>query len=422
MVKRLHISLLVLISALFLHAEDPGRNTFTDIFDPNFTTLQWKVNAQEFMPPLIYLNSDDVIEVSFDELSDSRRYLRYELLHCNALWQPDNLIPAEYLDGFNEAAIDDYAFSQATLTNYVNYRLSIPNADIRPLISGNYLLRVYDENDPDTTLLQLRFCIVEPTMKVNASVTSRTDIDYNESHQQLTIAIDPDRTTVNNPYTDIIVSVEQNGRTDNSILLSGPTSIEGNIMRFDHDRRLIFPAGNEYRRFETVATSYPGMGVESISFADPFYHMTLHTDLPRLDRNYSYDQTQFGSFKVREYNSDDSDTEAEYVLVHFTLDMPWQDSYDIFIDGDMVCRRFDPRSRMVFNRATNRYEATLLLKQGAYNYQYLAVPAGSTKGLSAPIEGDKYQTANQYLVKVYNRRPGERYDRLTAVTMATSGI
>ncbi|MDE6101082.1 MAG: DUF5103 domain-containing protein, partial [Paramuribaculum sp.] len=62
-------------------------------------------------------------------------------------------------------------------------------------------------------------------------------------------------------------------------------------------------------------------------------------------------------------------------------------------------------------------------KQGAYNYQYLAVPRGaSTRGSTSVVEGDRYQTANEYLVKVYFRQPGSRYDRLVAVTSVTAGI
>ena len=422
MVIRTLILTLLSILPLHIHAAEAPHDTSTSIEDPAFHTLRVMVNDQEFTPPVIYLNSDDRLNISFDELSDDLRYMRYELLHCTADWRIDNLIPAEYLDGFNEAPITDYSYSQATLTHYIHYSLTIPNEEMRPTISGNYLLRIYDENDPDRTLLQVRFCIVEPTMKVKASVTSRTDIDYNESHQQLSVSVDPDGTYIANPYTDISVRVEQNSRCDNAVSVTGPTSMEGTLLKFDHDRRLIFPAGNEFRRMEVVSTTYPGMGVESISFADPYYHFDLYPDSPRLDSPYTYDQTQFGGFKIREYNSTDSDVEADYVIVHFSLMMPWQDSFDIFIDGDLTHHRFDPQSRMVFNRATNRYESAMLLKQGAYNYQYLAVPVGSMTGLTAPIEGDKYQTANRYLVKVYQRRPGERYDRLTAVTMATSGI
>ncbi len=94
--------------------------------------------------------------------------------------------------------------------------------------------------------------------------------------------------------------------------------------------------------------------------------------------------------------------------------------YMFFIDGDLTDRRFDETSRMVYNRSTSRYEKAMLLKQGSYNYQYLTVPPGKKRGYTAEIEGDRYQTVNEYLVKVYTRRPGDRYDRLIGVSRIIS--
>ncbi len=420
MVRLVFIILSLLLSApSFINAASTF-DTSTQVVDPAFRTLQVKVNGDDSQPPVIFLGSADRLTISFDEIADDRRYMRYELIHCNAAWRPDGLVDSEFLDGFNEGIIEDFAFSQATLLHYVNYSLTIPNEQVDPKLSGNYLLRIYDENDRDATLLQVRFCIVEPLMKVNADVSSRTDIDYNGQHQQLTIDVDTEGNDIHNPYADIIVTIEQNGRTDNSVSVMRPSRIAGSILYWEHDRNLIFEAGNEYRRMEIVSTNYPGMHVESYTYADPLYHATLLTDLPRNDLPYSYDQTQFGRFRIREYNSTDPDVEADYILTHFALEMPEQ-PFDIFIDGDLVQRRFTPESRMVFNRATGCYELAMLLKQGAYNYQYLAVPVGSIRGSAAPIEGNRYQTANQYIIKVYHRAPGSRYDRLVGVTSAISG-
>lgn len=399
-----------------------NNDTSTAIFHPSFHTLQLKVNGNEMMPPVIVLDSDDRLQISFDELSDERRYMRYELIHCDARWRRDNLLTPEYLDGFNEATIDDFAFSRATTTHYVNYSLTIPNDDMRPLVSGNYLLRVFDETEPQRTILQARFCILEPVMDVTASVSSRTDIDYNDSHQQLTIGVETGTDNINSPFTDLTVTVEQNGRQDNVAYAGTPSRIAGTTAWYEHDRNLIFPAGNEYRRMEIVSVTYPGLNVEELGYADPYYHATLYTDEPRAGRPYSYDSTQHGRFRVREYNSDDPDTEADYVVVHFALDMPQLKAGDIFLGGDMVQRRFTPESRMVYNRSSGLYENSLLLKQGAYNYQYLAVPAGTMTGSTAPIEGDHYQTVNEYLVKVYCRKPGQRYDRLVGASQVVSGI
>lgn len=419
---RILLLLILTVTAIRSSAAGTAENTATAIFDSDFRTLQTKVNGNDMLPPIIIMGSDDVLSVEFDELAAERRYLRYELLHCDAQWRHDRLLPSEYIEGFNEYTIDDYSFSQATLTQYVHYRLLIPNPEMKIKLSGNYLLRVYDESSPADILLQQRFCIAEPLMNASASVTSRTDIDFNRDHQQLLVRVDSKGLSVNNLMTDVIISVEQNGRTDNVVTLNGPDRIAGSTAIWEHSPKLIFPAGNEYRRMEVISTSYPGMGVEEITFAHPYYHISLQTDEPRAEAPYSYDQTQKGRFRIREYNSTDSDTEAEYVMVHFALDMPELQSKDIFIEGDLTNRSFSPESLMVFNRATGRYEHSMLLKQGAYNYEYLTVDHGSETGSYIPVEGNHYQTANEYLIKVYYRQPGARYDRLVAVTSVTAGV
>ena len=43
------------------------------------------------------------------------------------------------------------------------------------------------------------------------------------------------------------------------------------------------------------------------------------------------------------------------------------------------------------------------------------MPKGKDTGRTDVIEGNKYETRNLYTVYVYNRRPGERYDRLIGV-------
>lgn len=391
-------------------------DTMTGIFNEKFRSLQVRVAGSPFAPPIITLFTDDCIEISFDELADSRSYLRYQLVHCNADWQPSGLVESEYLEGFNFGNIDNWDYSRMTLTNYIHYNIVIPNPEMQFTVSGNYLLQVYQEEDPDTILLQTRFMVSEATASVSGDVLSVTDIDYNDSHQQVSVAVDATNAKVEDIFNDLMVYVSQNGRLDNEIMVRQPLRTSGRTAFYEHLLPLIFKAGNEYRRMETVSRNYPGMGVASIDYFDPYYHATLQTDLPRSEERYSYDETQHGRYFIREYNSDRSELEADYFVTHFTLDLPEQPGCNIFLDGDFVSRRFDPSSIMTYNRATGLYEKTLLLKQGAYNYQYLLVEPGKRSGDTAPIEGDRFQTRNEYTVKVYHRRRGERYDRLIGAT------
>lgn len=394
-------------------------DTSTGVFDERIRTLEVRSTSNRLVTgtPMIVLGGNDAVDIDFDVLADDREYLRYEIIHCNADWQPSSLNYLEYLDGFNEGTIDDYAFSSATTVPYVHYRLSIPNPDLTPRLSGNYYVRIYDENDPDETLLRTRFCISEQTAPISAFATSRTDIDYNRNHQQLAVTVDAESTPIANIFNDALLVIEQNGRADNVRRISHPLRVSGRKMIYEHQPELIFEAGNEYRRFETVSNQWTGMGIETIEYHAPYYNHYLYVDQPRNDLQYLYDQTLKGGFVVREYNSDHSEVDADYVVVHFALEVPEMTDAVIYIDSDIFGRRFSPETRMIYNRATGRYERAMLMKQGAYSYQYLTVAPGSPEGHATQIEGDKYQTSNQYTLSLYTRVPGERYDRLIGHTV-----
>jgi len=401
-------------TALFAAAED----TMTGIFNDRIYTLQVHPDGDPLGFPVITADSPVGIRISFDHLAEDREYFRYSLVHCNANWQPSGLVDSEYLDGFNEGTIEDAEFSQATTVHYVHYTFTVPNDQARPTLSGNYLLKVFPESNPDSTVLQCRFMISEQSAPVDVAVSPVTDIDYRAAHQQLTITVDTERASVEDAFNDLIVVAGQNGRLDSEVMLRRPLRMLGSTAVFEHSPELIFDGGNEYRRFETVTERYPGMGVDNIEYFHPYYHYTLAPDGIRAEAPYEYDQTQNGRYVVRRSDSSFSDTEADYGVVHFVLATEQMPGTMVFLDGDFVLRRFDPNSRMVYNQSRGRYERSMLLKQGSYNYQYLAVPPGARRGYTAAIEGDHYQTENESLVRVYHRRRGERYDRLIGIGAA----
>jgi 3-oxoacyl-[acyl-carrier protein] reductase len=55
------------------------------------------------------MGSDDRINVSFDILDYDVHYLRYSVYHCDAFWRPSQLVESEWVSGFNQADITDYA-------------------------------------------------------------------------------------------------------------------------------------------------------------------------------------------------------------------------------------------------------------------------------------------------------------------------
>ena len=124
---------------------------------------------------------------------------------------------------------------------------------------------------------------------------------------------------------------------------------------------------------------------------------------------------------MREYNSTDSNIGADYITVHFFLDTPELKGEEVYIDGEFTMGKFDERNRMKYNGEKGGYELQIPLKQGAYNYQYVTLPKGSNSKVStSAIEGDKYETENEYNIYVYLRKPGDRYDRLVGYTTVFS--
>ena len=51
-----------------------------------------------------------------------------------------------------------------------------------------------------------------------------------------------------------------------------------------------------------------------------------------------------------------------------------------------------------------------------YNWLYLFVPEGNQIGQTAPSAGNFYETENEYLILVYHRPFGGRYDKLVGMS------
>ena len=403
---------LLLLSLLLACAAGTANAQRNEAFTQSIKTIRTVANGNWEQPPIIELGTDEYIEISFDELSHQYHRYTYKITHCNADWQPSGLSELDYLDGFNGNTIDYYANSFNTTMLYTHYALEIPNEDVSITASGNYVVSVYDDDNGGEHVLNACFSVVEQQVGIAASVSSNTDIDTNSTHQQVSFSIHYGNYDIRNPASEVKVQVFQNQRRDNMVTGITPTYQQPGQLQYVHNRRLIFDAGNEYRRFELTNVHYATQGVDHVRFFDPYYHAVLFTDKSR--RNYSYDVDQDGRYFIRYNEAEDNDTEADYIFIHFSL--AWGDaplhSGGLYLQGAFTDGRFDASSRMTYNPRTQTYEAVQLLKQGAYNYLYLYVPDGSTQGSTLPVEGNSYETENEYMILVYHRPFGGRYDRL----------
>ena len=411
---RMKISRLLLAAfcaaASLTAAAQPGRTSYVA---PQIKTLRLYVGDDVSALPVLRLGGSDALHVSFDEMSHEYKRLAYHIEHCDTEGTPtDGLFDTEYLSStLDNPLISDYEPSQNTTTLYTHYSLDIPNEDIRPKLSGNYRLTVTDgDEDGADTLLVTFFAVTENAAPVSLSCSTDTETDRNAQHQQVTMRVDLGSLPLRDPATEVRVMVLQNRDYVTSVCVP-PTMQNGSALLWQHDRRLIFPAGNEYRKTEMISTRYPGLHGESMRWHEPFYHYTLMADQPR--RNYLYDEDRDGLSVVRNDGAGDADIEADYVITHFTLQTPQLPGKDIFVDGRWAQPAKSPLYLMRYNPAAEAYEASVLMKTGYYNYRYTAYD--SATGQPAPyasVEGNYFQTENEYTALVYYRPAGGRYWRL----------
>ena len=385
------------------------------VYHPMIHTLQTIVNEDWLHDDVITLGTDDWVDISFDHFSHDYHRFVYKIVHCNADWTPSDLFEVDYMDGFNNQPIEEYANSLNTTMLYTHYHLSLPNEDIQFKISGNYRVEFYldeDDNKSDEPVAVACFRIVEPLVALSASITSNTDIDTNLNHQQVSFVVNYNGYNVVDPTTEIKPYVYQNSRTDNRVALVKPTYATPGRLEYTHNTQLIFPAGNDYRRFEIINMHHATQGVDNIGFFAPYFHATLYPDKPR--RNYSFDQDHDGRYLIRYNLAEDTNIEADYLFAHFRLDMPYRAGGNFYLTGEFTYNDFTPTYQAVYNEQEQAYEATIMLKQGAYDFMYLWVPEGSAKGQTAPAEGNFYEAENEYQIYIYHRPFGGRYDRLVA--------
>lgn len=388
----------------------------TKVSNPLIRSLQVRVAGQEISEPFIELSGNEQIEINFDATTHDLQRYAYKIIHCNADWTPSPLLPVEYLNGFQGLNVDDYAQSRATITHYTNYRVLLPNDEIQFKVSGNYAVQFFQEDHPDEIILTACFSVVEPLVSLAGSISSNTDVDFNREHQQLSFSIYAKDFSIPYPQSDLKIRVYQNNRRDRIVTSIQPTRIAGNQLTYEHIRELIFEAGNEFRRIEFLTNRYNGMNIDKITYHAPYYHVDVMTDELRSGKSYVYDQDQDGRYFIRCSNCSDPDTEADYYIVHFRLAANPLQNGDIYISGDLFNQTLDENSRMEYNASGGYYEKAVLLKGGNYNYQYLYVPKGEQAGQTGPIEGNYYQTENEYTIAVYYSPMGARYDRLIGRT------
>jgi len=416
MKSALFVSLLNIFLTLNSLASQKAEKYFYQnaVYKEGIKSVQLFRVGNELSNPVIELGSEVKLALKFDDITEDVKQYSYTIIHCDANWNESFIQQSEYLSGFPDNPVNDYAMSFNTTVKFVNYQLQIPNEDCSPKFSGNYALVVFGGNNREDLVLIQRFYVVEPKVRIEGLVKKATFDPFNGDNQEVDFKIYNEQLKLMNPREDIQVVLMQNRRWDNAILNLKPNYIRDNVLDYDYNKENVFPGGNEFRYFDIRTTRFNGENVQDIKFFRPVYHVTLLPDVIRSNKKYFSYKEMNGNFVIESQDRvTDYNTECDYVFVHFFLTMPGQlvgGTVNVF--GALTGWNANKTNEMQWNFEHAGYELTMMLKQGYYNYQYVYVPEGSKKADSVNLEGSHFETENEYQIFAYYHDLASRYDRL----------
>lgn len=386
------------------------------IYKKNIRTVQLQREDFEFAAPVIKLGSEEKLKLTFDDLDGEPKNYRFTIIHCDASWKPtERLLQSEYISGFFDDNINDYQYSKNTLQKYIHYELLFPTENLKPTKSGNYVLKVFLDYDQSNVFITRRFMVLDERVKILPDLHRASLIDEYNYKQEIDFTIQTTGYTVSNPYQDLKVAVLQNDRWDNSITKLKPTFVKDNELVYDYDQENVFSGGNEFRNFDIKSLRWNSEYVKNIVSDSLNYHVYLFPDKRRNIFRYFADKDINGKYKIHRQESSPaaSDTEAEYVYVHFSLpmDKPVENG-SMYIFGELTGWLYSNEYKLFYNKKYLRYEAVLYLKQGYYNYEYVFLKDDEKTGDETYVEGQHYETENDYVIYVYHKPISSNYDQL----------
>ena len=384
------------------------------VFNDKIKTVQLYKDGWNLSYPVIKLNSDEKLVLNFDLLQDQPESYYYTIIHCDKDWKKSDIFPNDYMTGFAENPLEDYANSFNTTVSYIHYKLLLPNDRVSIRLSGNYIIEVYPSDKPGQPAITQRFIVTEDAAKMSVTAHRPQMTKDNNTHQQVDFVVNYTGLSLNDPFRNIYAFVLQNGRWDNAKRNLKPDFYGDNELKYNSlSDKNIFKGGNEFRYFDIKSIRYQTEFVKRIDYLFPNYNIYLQPSEDREFKPYFYWQDFNGKYYIAFQEGHKPDVEADYVNVYFTL--PSDQSISgghIYISGGLSNWTYGKNNEMTYNPVTRSYEGMMQLKQGWYNYEYVFLKDGESNSTASKFEGSHYETENDYLVLIYYRNPRERFDRV----------
>ena len=412
MLKNIFFTLIFFLISLVLFSQ-----VEKEISPPyNIKTISFVQNNQNAIP---VFQLGDGFQLQFDDLYGNEANYYYTITHCDYDWRPSQLAKLEYLNGFDDQRIQDYTNSFNSLQVYSHYRLSFPNRLTQFRVSGNYVIKILNEDKE--VVFSRKFILYEELVSVPMQIKRARNVTVVEQKHNVEFAIKSATINFQSPLSNVKVMLMQNGKFDYAITNIKPQYTIGNDLIYKYDAETQFWAGNEFHFFENKDIRAANNSIAGVDSKGGLYNAHLYLDQSRANVPYTYFPDINGNYIVKNIGAENNEIEADYAWVFFSLSAPnYYGKKSIYINGMFNNFAMNDENKMDYNTEKGIYEKALMIKQGFTNYQYVIADSKGNIDAENAVDGNFFQTENNYFVLVYYRENNQRYDRIIGKGIASS--
>lgn len=384
------------------------------VYDENIHSVQLYRGDDRLTPPLVGLQGDEPLTLRFDDLTGSSATYTWTLLLCDYHWKPVAWPQNMYLSGALREDITEFRFSFGSPVPYTTYQARVPSENVKPLVSGNYVLYVFRNFDFHAPVLTRRLWVVEDLTEPQGFVKDAGGGPLFGKGQDVMFTVDVAALGSVNPFTDVAVSVYQNFRRDNARQNLKPVFVAGTKLDFQLiDGSNTFAGWNEYRLLDLRTLNIrPTRAVAMAEEESGIKRVVMAVDSSRGHRPHTLYADLNGLGRIITLDGRDPDTDGLYARVVLRLYAPEgpEVTGPVYVLGPWSQGELRQEFQMHYDPATNIYSLELFLKQGVYPYLY--VTGRSSQIPAWYYEGSHARTDNNYLILVYFKDPLRRFHRL----------
>jgi hypothetical protein len=396
------------------------------IYSDRIKTVQLHPYGNQLGYPIIRLNSNEQLELHFDDLDGNVKNYSYTFQLCNSDWTPVMLSHFDFIKGFSQVRLTTYRISSIAFTKYTHYQALVPDRNSAPSRSGNYILKVFLNGDTSKLIFTKRMMVVQELSSISAEIQQPFNGQLFRTHQKVQFKVNlNEQLNVVNAMQQIKVVIMQNNRWDNAVMDIRPTFFSRTTLEYNTENDCVFPAGKEWRWVDLRSFRFQSERIANAKYSKTSTEIFVKPEMDRKEQRFNFYRDANGMYNIEPSENINPLWQADYATVNFTFTPPGGNAYpnkDVYVFGQLSSYNLTDAAKMNFNAEKGAYESALFLKQGYYDYCYVTVDRNAKKRIASfdLTEGNLWETENNYTIFVYYRPLAGRADELIGIASVNS--